>query len=113
MFHVKKSHRSGGKFGGTHTTITEAASIICKIAEACRDVTTISPGVITAGLKSVSGQRRVKLTRQGGVILLIVRGNITVQELRVYASNTQAAMLAIARNARDAGFQISFKVEND
>ena len=107
-----KYTRSGGKFCGNHTTLTPAACLVADIAHACDAVTKISPGYLKAGLKSVNGQRRVKIADQGSRILLSIRDNTSHQEVHVYADDAQAAKLAIAQGARDAGLRISFsKIE--
>jgi len=98
---MSKHSRSGGKFTGNHTTLIPVATIICDIANACPSVTKITPGFIKAGLKSVNGQRRVKITEKEGAILLSIRDNASHQEVYVYAKDTQVAKLAIARGVRD------------
>ena len=98
---MSKHSRSGGKFTGNHTTLIPVATIICDIANACPSVTKITPGFIKAGLKSVNGQRRVKITEKDGAILLSIRDNASHQEVYVYAKDTQVAKLAIARGVRD------------
>src|SRR3989344_2133708 len=103
-----KYTRAGGKFSGNHTTLTPAACIVADIAHACDAVTRISPGYLKAGLKSVNGQRRVKITSHGSYILLSVRDNASHQEVHVYVNDMQTAKLAIARGARNAGLRISF-----
>ena len=103
-----KDSRAGGKYGGTHTTLIPAAALLCDIAHACASVSRISPGFIRAGLKSVSGQRRVKITGQESPILLSVRDNTSHQEVRIYTTDVQASTLSIARGARDANIIISF-----
>jgi hypothetical protein len=105
---MSKHSRSGGKFTGNHTTLIPTATIVCDIADACPSVTKITPGFIKAGLRSVNGQRRVKITERDGAILLSVRDNTSHQEVYVYAKDTQTAKLAIARGARDEGLHISF-----
>ena len=104
-----KYSRSGGKFSGNHTTLTPAACLVADIAHACGAVTRISPGFLKAGLKSVNGRKRVKITDDGAQLLLSVRDNTSHQEVHVYASDIHAAKRAIARGARDAGLAISFK----
>ena len=103
-----KDTRSGGKYSGNHTTLTPAAALVCDIAHDCPFVTRISPGFLKAGLKSANGNRRVKITEDGGQILLSVRDNASHQEVHVYATNMWAAKLAIARGARNANLAISF-----
>jgi hypothetical protein len=104
-----KNTRSGGKYGGTHTTVSDCAALVCDIADSCPDVTRISPGFIKAGLPSAGGQRRVKISVLSGKILLSVRGNINHQEVHVYATDIQKATVAIARGCRDAGLHIAFR----
>lgn len=103
-----KYSRSGGKFSGNHTTLTPAASLVADIAHACESVTKISPGFLKAGLKSVGGKRRVKITDDGSRLLLSVRDNTSQQEVHIYARDMQSAKLAIARGVRDAGLSVSF-----
>lgn len=105
---MSKHSRSGGKFSGNHTTLIPAACIVADIANDCESVTKISPGFIKAGLKSANGHRRVKITDDGSQILLSIRDNTSCQEVHVYPSNMQAAKLAIAKGARNAGLAISF-----
>lgn len=103
-----KYSRAGGKFSGNHTTLTPAASLIADIAHACGAVTKISPGFLKAGLKSVSGHRRIKITDSGSYLLLSIRDNTSHQEVHVYASDTRATKHAIASGAEAAGFAVSF-----
>lgn len=98
---MSKHSRSGGKFTGNHTTLIPVAAIICDIADACPSVTKITPSFIKAGLNSVNGQRRVKITEKDGAILLSIRDNASHQEVYVYAKDKQAAKLAIAREIRE------------
>lgn len=102
-----KYSRSGGVYSGNHTTLVPAACLVADIAAKCPHVTKISPGFIKAGLKSAHGQKRVKITQDGACILLSVRDNTSFQEIYVYG-DIPAAMLAIARGARNAGLGISF-----
>ena len=104
-----KDSRSGGKFSGNHTTLIPAAAIVADIAHKCPFVTNISPGFIKAGLKSVSGQRRVKISSDGSSILLAVRDNTSHQEVHVHSKNMQATKLAIAKGSLNAGLQIAFQ----
>lgn len=108
-----KNSRSGGKYTGNHTTLIPLAALICDIAHACASVTKISPGFIKAGLRSVNGQRRIKITDQQGAILIAVRDNASHQQLHVYATDTQAAKLAIAKGARDARIHVSFTQDSE
>ncbi|MDO8664610.1 MAG: DUF2103 domain-containing protein [Candidatus Liptonbacteria bacterium] len=105
---MSKDSRSGGKYSGNHTTLIPAAATLCDIANACPNVTKISPSFITSGIGSAQGKRRVKIIEDGGNILLSVRDNTSHQEVRVYVSNMHAAKFAIACGARNANLGISF-----
>ncbi len=104
---MSKDSRSGGKFSG-HTTLVPAAVLVADIANKSDSVYRICPGYIKAGLKCVSGNKRVKITREGCYILLAVRDNVSQQEVHVYATDSQQAMLDIAKGARNAGIAIAF-----
>lgn len=107
-----KNSRSGGKYSSSHTTVIPAAGTICDIVNKCPIVTRISLGFITAGLRSVSGQRRVKITEYVGVILLSVRDNTSRQEVYVYADDLQKAMVAIAKGVGDSKFHFHITFSN-
>ncbi len=104
-----KGVRCGGKFTGNHTTLVPLAEIVCDIANAVPEVTKITPGFIKAGLKSVSGQRRVKFTDETPhCIFLSIRDNASHQEVRVYVTDIQSARTTIARRLRDRAITIRF-----
>ena len=92
---MSKDSRSGGKYGGGHTTLIPAARIVCDEASRSRIITKISPGFITSGLKPVRGGRRVKIIDEGSVILLTVRDNTSQQQVRIYSNSIQGAILAL------------------
>ena len=100
MAKSNKHSRAGGKYTGNHTSLIPLAALLCDIAYTCPAVTKISPGFIKAGLRSVSGQRRVKITQDVSGILLAVRDNASHQEVRIYAIDVAAAILAITRGAK-------------
>ena len=103
-----KNHRSGGKFGGKHTTVIPAAGFLADKAAGQGEVTKVIPGFITAGLSAANGQRRVKITYEVGCILLSVRDNTSHQEIRVLTSDIPQTSLALSKAARDEGLHISF-----
>ncbi len=76
----------GKKSGGTHTTLIEAAVPLIKEAEKLSEVTKIALGFI----KSTPGQRgtkRVKFQRTASGLLMTVRGNTSVQAIRIYTAS--------------------------
>lgn len=112
MASVSKNHLAGGKYTGSHTTVIPTARIVCDIANACPDVQKISLGFIKTGLKA-NGVQSVKIIDDNGNILLVVKGNTSAQQIRVYTSNIHNAKLAIARGARNAGLRIGFRKDTE
>ena len=105
---MSKYSRCGGKYAGNHTTLIPAATIICDIANKCSEVVCISPGFLKAGLPSVNGQRRAKITDVKGGLLLQIRDNTTYQEVWVYTKNVEKARMVIARGILNTGLHIAF-----
>lgn len=103
-----KNHRQGGKFGGGHTTLIDLAILLADIADARPEVTKISPGFISCGTGVGGGERSVKILDMRGGILLKVRQNRSVQEVRIITRNPHETKLAIAREARNNDVRISF-----
>ena len=104
-----KNTRSGDKYCGSHTTIIPAATTLADIAHDYDEVSKISLGIIEAGLSPVSGQRRVRFADDLGSILIRVRDNTTLQELRIYTSDVNQTRTKLARESRNLGFRISFR----
>ncbi len=104
---AKKNSRSGGKFNTSHTTVVPSAGEIADIAERCPYVTKIALGFIKAGLPSAKGLKRVKVMTDEGSLLFTVRGNTSQQELRIYATDVEAAKRMILHDAHLAGFKVT------
>lgn len=102
----KKNTRAGGKYGGGHTTVIPAGGIIADIAHGCTYVTKISVGFIKSGLPNTKGKRRIKIVTDEGSLLVSVRDNISLQELRIYATDVEQAKHRIATEAHDCGFSV-------
>lgn len=102
-----KHSRAGGKFTGTHTTLSPAASLIADIAHGCGAVTRISPGFLKAGLPSVQGKRRVKIANDGSRILLTVRDNTSSQEVHLYTTDAARVIDIITEEAAKEGFAVT------
>jgi len=103
-----KSKRSGGKFGGGHTTLIPAALIVADIADKCELVTKISPGFIKSGLKPARGRKSVKITDMGSCLKLAVRDNTSHQQIHIYTEDTKKAQEKIAEKATKKGLTVSF-----
>jgi len=96
-----------GKLGGSHSTVIEAAWRFLPDVIKEESITKISPGFITAG-KSSTGRNSVKLIDNRGSILISVRGASSHQEIRIFATDSQKAKMAIVRAVRNAQFHLSF-----
>lgn len=108
---MSKHSRSGSKFTGRHTTLIPLATIVCDIANKSPSVTKISPGFIKAGLRSVNGQRGLKISQRKGGILLSVRDNTSHQEIHIYAKSVRSAITDIEYGARNRGLRVTFAEE--
>lgn len=102
-----KKARSGGKYNRRHTTVTATAGEIADIADGCSSVHKISIGFIAPGLRSISGQKRLKVRKDGSCLLLLVRGNITLQEIRLFATDLARVEAEITEKAAQAGFRVT------
>jgi Predicted metal-binding protein (DUF2103) len=105
---MKKDHRSGGKYSGGHTTVIPAAAFLADIADNQQEVTKISLGYIKAGLPSIEGKRRAKITERQGNLLVSVRDNITHQEITVYTDDPRKTKRALYRGGLKCGIEVSF-----
>lgn len=101
-----KYSRSGGKFGGTHTTFVPLAAKIADICDRCEFVERISAGFITSGRRSPRGGTRVRIKQNRGGLLLVVRDNIAIQHIQVYGKKHQNMLEAITQACVDAGIQV-------
>lgn len=98
-----KTKAAGGKYTGNHTTLIPAAAQLCKYAQRHAAVTKITPGFITAGLRSASGKRRVKIEKAGPTsIKLSVRDNTSHQEVYLYIKSEEDTLGVIDALAADA-----------
>ena len=105
-----KSHRSGGKYSGSHTTIIPTAAGITDLAHKQKEVSKIGIGYIKTGLSPSRRGGCVKIgCGEKGRVLLQIRGNTTQQEIHVWTSDVNKTKLAVARGARDLGMNISFE----
>ena len=103
--------RNGGKRRGGHSTLIDLADEVIGLIEKLSEVTGFSPGHIRVGQSVAGGARKVKIGEATGSLLLTVRQSMSVQEIRVYGPNLQAAKLEIARKLRNNQIPISFRHE--
>ena len=91
-----KGHKSGGKIGGRHTTVSEHAIKVVDFAEKLPEVTRISIGRLTAGIKNAP--HCIKLVERSGGLLVKVRGSNTIQEFTIYSNDVRRTINAIKEN---------------
>ena len=82
---MSKNHRSGGKMGGRHTTLIDAAQPIVEYLLRHMNVSKITAGHITMRLKTAP--HRLKIMEESGCLLLKVRGTASLQEIRVFSQD--------------------------
>ncbi|OGG89195.1 hypothetical protein A3G62_01035 [Candidatus Kaiserbacteria bacterium RIFCSPLOWO2_12_FULL_50_10] len=76
--------RAGGKYAKSHSTMIPAAALICKALERLPEVTRISLGFITAGMRTVATRRIKIVTANDAALKLSIRDHISHQEIYVY-----------------------------
>lgn len=103
-----KNHRDGGKMGGNHTTLIDLAVTMVDFARSRPEVKSVSPGMIQVGSGVTGGVQRVKFSWIRGGLLMTIRQNRSVQEVRVFTDDTQTTMVELARAARNIDIPISF-----
>ena len=85
-----KSHLSGKKYTPGHTSVIEAARAPVQAAARLACVSKISLGFITS---IGNGPISIKFLPEGtGCLLAKVRGSRSIQEIRVYTSDTEQTM---------------------
>ena len=82
------NHIQGGKFSNSHTTAIDATKKPAQAAEKLACVSKITLGIIRQIGKSYN--RSISFTDEDACLLVKIRGNCTIQEVRVYTSDKQA-----------------------
>ncbi len=102
-----KNHRSGEKFSGSHTSIIEESGKIVDLLEKIPEVTNISLGLITPGLKQAKVSPRLKIREFSGGIALIIRGKSSQQEIRIYTKSVKDVKEKLSRSAIKLKYHVS------
>lgn len=90
---------SGGKFSKAHSTAIEAAEPLLAVAAKLPEVTKISLGFIKVIKGNGTNLHRFKYTVEPACLKVVVRGGISVQEIRLYCENpTELTRLLPASN---------------
>ncbi|HCJ45733.1 MAG: hypothetical protein COZ27_00610 [Candidatus Moranbacteria bacterium CG_4_10_14_3_um_filter_41_65] len=96
-----KGHRSGGKFGGSHTSMIPLAEVLVDSIVKYSYVSKISAGYIKAGLSPSNGNRQVKVYDAKGGIRLRVRDNTSRQDILVCTGNALETKRILCETATD------------
>lgn len=88
-----KISKNGKKFASSHSSYTKMAGrLVCAI-EANEALSKISAGIIKTNLPNVGGKKRIKLIDEGSCLLVRLRGNISLQEIRLYGDTATLEQL--------------------
>jgi hypothetical protein len=83
---IMTTHKTGKKITRSHTSVTDAAERVIKIAESMPEVTKIALGII----KNIgTGKPSIKFHPMTGGFRAIIRGNTSIQEIFVYAKEPE------------------------
>lgn len=108
---MKKPKGLGSKKRGRHSTFTPAASDVCNQLAKNPIVTGISAGVIKTGLKAAHGKKSVKVIKNPrGALILSIRDNICVMEVRISGSGYDAIIQLLREIASD--LHMDFNLED-
>jgi len=88
--------------------IDVAESIISDAALKDPHVSRITLGLITKMKQSVQGRFRVKFTDISGGLLMRVRGNLYMQDIRIYTESTADTVKTLIIFSKDQGYETSY-----
>ncbi len=90
-----KTKRAGGKYARSHSTMIPAAAIVCRALERIPEVTRISLGFITAGMRTVATRRIKVAIANDAALKLSMRDHISHQEVYIYLASADSKAFAI------------------
>lgn len=97
--------KSRTKITRSHSTSIEATEPFILFARQHKDITKISLGIIKP-IKTVQ-QRRVKCTLEKACILLQIRGNRAIQEIRLFTKELEQLREELEILAMNLGYEVS------
>lgn len=103
---MSKHSRNGGKYSGNHTSLIPAAALVCDYLSKCSSVSKISPGIIKAGLSSLRGKRRIKVSEKLPAILLSIRDNASQQEVYLYSDDLKSTLKTLENFSTKNNFNL-------
>jgi hypothetical protein len=90
-----KNHRNGGKAGGRHTTIIDAAGEVFDFISSIPAVSNVTAGQIKSNLHTAP--HRVTVKEITGCLSVKVRGTKCIQELMVYSKDLKGVQETLER----------------
>ena len=93
---MSKNHRSGGKMGGRHTTIIDAAAKVVDFLLKQDEVSNVIAGHIKSGIGAAP--QRIKIKKLAGCLSVIVRGGASIQEIKVFSQNLDQIKKELEKN---------------
>lgn len=98
--------RAGGKFGTSHSTMSDAAAVVADMAAKCDLIKRVIHGPYATRRGSSGGSRKVKVTEEGHVLKVQVTSNASHQILYVHSDDRDAAKKYIEAGAKERGFMV-------
>lgn len=98
---------SGKKYAGNHSSYTKMAGELVRELEKYPEVKKISAGIIKTNLPNLRGDKRIKMVDEGACLLLRIRGNISMQEVRIYGLSIEDGAAIVGDYARVNNIQLS------
>jgi hypothetical protein len=95
----KSNHRAGGKIGGKHTTVIDAAKPVVDFLLKNADVSSVTMGFIKMRLKTAP--QRMKIKEESGCLFIKIRGTASIQELRVFSKNLEQVRASLELKFRE------------
>ena len=89
----KRYSLSGARISGKHTSLIPLAYEVATELLRSEEVDKISPGIITTSVRNLGGNLRIKIVPERSNILLRVRDNGALQEVRVFGDNEHVRQL--------------------
>jgi hypothetical protein len=100
--------KTGGKCTSSHTTYIESANVFIKFANNSPLVTKISLGIIKGLPHSKGGvTRRIKYIKEKACLLLKIRGNRAIQEIRLFSNKIEFLEQEIIKVAKENEYKIT------
>jgi hypothetical protein len=100
--------RTGKKCTSSHTTVIESSAEIVDFGNSCELVKKITLGIIKPIPHSRGGPlKRIKCIQEAACLLLKIRGNRAIQEIRLFSDDIKSLEKKVCEYAKSIGFEIS------